>query len=60
MLIGHNPGFEEFLAELIGEYESLPTAAIAVVELPLDTWSDLTRTTSGRLLQLWRPRELET
>jgi phosphohistidine phosphatase len=32
VLVGHNPGMEELVAELTGEWVSMPTATIAVVE----------------------------
>jgi len=32
-LVGHNPGLEDLLAELIGEWVPMPTAAVAVVDL---------------------------
>jgi phosphohistidine phosphatase len=58
MLVGHCPGIEEFLEQLTGEYQSLPTCAAAVVRLPLDAWSDIMRETTGELVTVWRPREL--
>jgi len=32
-LVGHNPGLEDLLAELIGEWVPMPTSAVAVVDL---------------------------
>ncbi len=58
MLVGHNPGLEEFLEQVSGQYESLPTAAIAHVELPIQDWSQLDRNAGGRLVTVQRPREL--
>jgi phosphohistidine phosphatase len=58
MLVAHNPGSEEFLEHLTGECHSLPTCAVAVVRLPVDRWSDVTRQTAGELVTVWRPREL--
>jgi phosphohistidine phosphatase len=38
-VFGHNPGFSDFLRYLTEEpYADLPTAAVAVVELPLKSW----------------------
>jgi phosphohistidine phosphatase len=56
LVIGHNPGLEELLEALVGEPHTLPTAALALVELPLDAWSRLPGA-EGRLRQLWRPKE---
>jgi phosphohistidine phosphatase len=58
LLVAHNPGLEELLSELTGEDESLPTAALAQVELPISRWSELRANGRGRLVNLWRPREL--
>jgi len=60
MIIGHNPGLEEFLQELTGEEEHLPTAALAQVELNIPNWESLQPSTRGKLLGLWRPKELDT
>lgn len=59
MVIGHNPGLEELLELLTEDWQRLPTAALAQVELDLDTWQDLSDETPGRLVHLWLPRELE-
>ena len=58
MIVGHNPGLEELVARLTGEPETLPTAALAQIALPIDRWSDLNTSTSGTLVGLWRPKEL--
>jgi phosphohistidine phosphatase len=58
MLVGHNPGIEEFLADLTGVPTRLPTAALARVDLPITRWSELTDTTKGALAGVWRPKEL--
>ena len=59
MIVGHNPGLEDLIAQLTGEAETLPTAALAQIALPIDRWSDLDDTTRGTLVNLWRPKELE-
>ena len=58
MIVGHNPGLEELLAHLTGDPEGLPTAALAQIALPIDRWSDVTASTRGTLVGLWRPKEL--
>ena len=60
MLIGHNPGLEEFLESLVGEHTPLSTGALAHVELPIDRWSDLSSDTRGTLIKVWDPREINT
>ena len=58
MIVGHNPGLEVLIAQLTGEQEALPTAALAQLALPIDRWSDLNSSTRGTLVGLWRPKEL--
>ena len=58
LLIGHNPGLEALVAQLTGYVEPLPTAGLAHIELPIRGWRSLRLTTRGRLVNLWRPREL--
>ncbi|NPV76687.1 MAG: histidine phosphatase family protein [Anaerolineae bacterium] len=59
MIIGHNPGLEGLLQILSHQVESLPTAAIAHIALPVKSWADLNDETSGELIDLWRPRDLK-
>jgi len=59
MVVGHNPALEELLAALTGVAETLPTAALARVELPIEQWGRLELDGSGRLVRVWRPRELD-
>ena len=58
MVVGHNPAMEELLEALTGGFERLPTAALAMVELPIDRWSELEDEPEGKLTHLWRPKEL--
>ena len=58
MIVGHNPGLEELLAELTGERQDLPTAALVQIVLPIDQWRDLKPPTQGTLLGHWRPKDL--
>jgi phosphohistidine phosphatase len=59
MIVGHNPGLEELLFALTGAHESMPTAALAHIQLPIDTWLQLSEETDGRLLALWLPRDYD-
>lgn len=59
LMIGHNPGLEELLEGLIGQYAPLSTAALAHVEFPGDAWRDATADPPARLIKIWQPRELE-
>ncbi len=39
VLVGHNPGLEDFLTLLTGVQELLKTSTIAVIAAPADSWS---------------------
>jgi phosphohistidine phosphatase len=58
MLVGHNPGLEEFLELLTGQYQRVPTAALLQVQLDIGSWKELESNRSGRLVKQWLPREL--
>lgn len=54
---GHNPGISEVAGCLTRAAVSLSTAAIAIIELDLDDWSDLTIKMPGTLVDLWTPKD---
>ena len=58
MVIGHNPGLEGLLQILSDEIESLSTASIAHITLPIDSWDELNGQSSGNLENLWRPKDI--
>ena len=58
MIVGHNPGLETLVEQLTGERQDLPTAALAQIDLAIDQWRDLTQSTRGTLVGLWRPEQL--
>jgi phosphohistidine phosphatase len=58
MVVGHNPGMEELVEQLGGHYQRMPTAALAQIALPISRWRDLDEDTNGRLVNLWRPKEV--
>jgi len=58
LIIGHNPGLETLLQILTDKVESLSTAAIAHLEVPLRTWKALDTAIIATLKHLWRPRDL--
>ncbi len=58
LLVGHNPAMEELIEALAGEYQPMPTAAVAQIELPIERWRDLANSREGKLLNLWRPKEI--
>ena len=58
MVVGHNPGLEELTQWLTGIYTSLPTAALAVIQLDISHWRELDGGARGQLVQVYRPKEL--
>jgi phosphohistidine phosphatase len=58
MVVGHNPGLETLLQILTDHVESLPTGAIAYLELPIRSWKALSKDLVVNLKKLWRPRDL--
>lgn len=59
LLLGHNPGFADFLANAVGYVEKFPTVAVASLQIPGDNWRTLDPDTPWRLQHLWRPRDLD-
>ncbi len=57
LVVGHNPGLESLVQILGDKIDSMPTGALAVIALPIQSWSDLTLETEGELSKLWRPEE---
>ena len=59
LVVGHNPGLEVLVMRLTGHAEPLPTAAVAAVSLPINSWRSLELSEMGQLQQVWRPRDLD-
>jgi phosphohistidine phosphatase len=66
LMIGHNPGFEELARLLIGEGDTdgllllgqkYPTAGLAVIDFPLESWGEVKQKT-GRLERFVTPKSL--
>lgn len=68
LVVGHNPGLQEVLFELVAPDDEndlfdeasrkFPTAAFAVLECDVDSWSDL-KEGSAKLVYFARPRDLD-
>lgn len=58
LLIGHNPGMSDLLTKLTGESEHFPTAALAKIQLKIQTWKGI-KDGAGKLSWILRPRELK-
>jgi phosphohistidine phosphatase len=57
LLVGHNPGMEDFIRLLTGNYCRMPTAALAKILLNLESWKEI-RMNCGFLETVFRPRDL--
>lgn len=56
MIVGHNPGMEGFVRLLTGNSETMPTASLAVIDLDISDWDQITKG-SGKLRRLIRPKD---
>ena len=59
MFVGHNPGMEDLIERLCGDWERLPTAAVAHFELEGSDWSDVSSPVNASLKNIWRPKEID-
>jgi phosphohistidine phosphatase len=60
MLVGHNPYSEELLEILTGKMITMPTCSVACVRLCIKTWKEVNAQTKGELVNIWRPKELNS
>jgi phosphohistidine phosphatase len=58
LVVGHNPDIEELVMILTEQAERIPTAALAQINLPIEDWSTVSSESKGRLVRIWRPKEL--
>lgn len=68
LMVGHNPGMEDMVFDLVPDdgssplrdevYEKYPTGAVAEIELAIDSWADVERGV-GKLVRFTRPRDLD-
>jgi phosphohistidine phosphatase len=68
LMIGHNPGLEDLILELVPEskddplralvFEKYPTAAVAEIALDIKGWADIEHNI-GQLTRYIRPRDLD-
>lgn len=59
MVVGHNHGLEHLVEKLTGEWVTLPTAAIAKIDLKIERWLPAENVDDGILLDVWRPKEID-
>jgi len=58
MLVGHNPGMEDAVEDLTGEWVRMPTAAVAHIVFEVEKWGDIAEDSLGMLVQVLTPRGL--
>lgn len=58
MLVGHNPGFENMVAQLTAAHIGVPTGTLVEIELPIERWADVGEN-RGRIVRSIRGRELD-
>ncbi len=58
MVVGHNPGVEMFVEDLGGEYERMPTAAVALFYLAVNSWAELQSEFEAELKNYWTPKSV--
>lgn len=59
LIVGHNPSLEAFVQILSNDIEALPTAALARIDLAINSWKEMGSNSYGKLVGLWTPRDLE-
>jgi len=59
MLVGHNPGIESFIGLLTATVEPMPTAALALIKINIQSWGDI-KFGTGTLIEVIRPKEMMT
>jgi phosphohistidine phosphatase len=58
MLVGHQPTWSMLVSALTGQRAEMKTAAVAVIELDIESWADLP-SASGTLTRVLEPRSHE-
>lgn len=59
LIISHNPGIEMLIQIISDKVESFPTGAIAQLEFDVQNWADIQNAESGKMTELWRPKDLK-
>lgn len=58
LCIGHNPGVEQLLSQCGCPDPAMPTAAVARIDLPLNSWSEFELPSECAIHGPWRPKEI--
>ncbi|MEO8647645.1 MAG: histidine phosphatase family protein, partial [Acidobacteriota bacterium] len=58
MLVGHNPSTEMLIHLLTGKQETMPTAAVAEIDLDMKHWTEI-RPGTGTVQSVMRPKDAD-
>lgn len=58
MIVGHNPGLEDFAGVLTGQSIDLPTATLVHLELRVTQWGDVSLSPEAQLIDIWQPGDM--
>ena len=61
LIVGYNPGIEELIEKLTGDYHIMPTCTLAHIEFDIEKWSEILheRTKQATLIDIIKARETE-
>ena len=59
MVLGHNPGLAHLVYQLSGRPETMPTAAIAVLDFQMERWSEIEDAPRLKSIHVARPKEMD-
>ena len=57
MIVAHNPGLEDVVAELTGDHVRLATATLVAIDVPVAHWRELDRTIGATVTDVWHAGE---
>lgn len=58
LIVGHNPGLEDLIAQLTGDPIDLPTASLVHLAVPVEAWSRVDRSAGASVVGVFRPADL--
>jgi len=59
LVIGHNPDSEMLISKLTGANETMPTGAVAIINVHADSWAAFAASPKATLSRVLRPKELQ-
>jgi phosphohistidine phosphatase len=58
LVIGHSPTLDSLLQMMTGKVQTLPTASVAELKVPIESWKEFHPEVQCELVNLWRPKDL--